>query len=135
MRQFLALAVIIILFSACTRDNKTTDTGTKKDSTRQNNTGKNTATDPQNAGDTKSSNTKDTIISSLINVEYGISRLPPTLKGYNGSIIAMAKWEDKLGANVLFVTETEVQTKGDNRSKELYAYHYNITDKENKLIL
>lgn len=72
--------------------------------------------------------------SSLTNIEYGISKLPPTLKGYKGEIIAMAKWEDKLGANVLFVTETKEISDGGNLSKELYAYHYTITDKENGLI-
>ncbi len=133
MRQFLALAAMIILFSACNKDNKTTDTVTKKDSSSQNNTNKNTNADPQNAGDTKTP-AADISGSSLTNVEYGISKLPPSLKGYEGNIVAMAKWEDKLGANVLFVTETDLQAKGDNHSKELYAHHYTITDKENKLV-
>jgi hypothetical protein len=133
MKLLFALFVSLAVFTGCGK-NKTDDSATKKDSTTQN-TNSNTTT-PQNAGDTK--NPVDTSnsgsSSSLINIEYGVSALPPTLKGYNGSIVAMAKWEDKLGANVLFLTETEEQSKDDNRSKELFAYHYTITDKENKLV-
>jgi hypothetical protein len=135
MKLLFALFVSLAIFTACGKNNKTNYSGMKKDSTTQSTGG--STTDPQNAEDTKSpaADTSDPgASSSLTNVEYGVSTLPPTLKGYNGSIVAMAKWEDKLGANVLFVTETEEQSKDDNRSKELYAYHYTITDKENKLV-
>lgn len=60
-------------------------------------------------------------------VQYAISKIPGEIK-YQGSVIAMAKWEDKLGENLLFVTETAENSNEDTRSKELYGYHYILND-------
>lgn len=62
------------------------------------------------------------------NVQYAITGIPGEIK-YQGTIIAMAKWKDALGDNVVFVTETSEVTSEDSRSKELFGYHY-IIDKD-----
>lgn len=129
MKNYFFILIALSFFFSCGKkeDVKTSSPG--KDTTASQKQVAETKTDTtnQNPGETNTN-------TSLSNIEYGISKLPPTLTGYAGEIVAMAKWEDKLGANVLFVTETKEVWKGDNRSKELYGYHYTITDKENKQI-
>ncbi len=61
--------------------------------------------------------------SDLGYIQYGISKVPDGIK-YSGSVIAMAKWDDRLGSNILIVTETAENSNEDNRSKELFGYHY-----------
>src|ERR1051325_3350403 len=60
-----------------------------------------------------------------------VSTLPDDIK-YEGKIVAGAKWEDRLGANALIITETKMKTSGEKRSKELYAYHFIIDGKNNR---
>ena len=56
-------------------------------------------------------------------VKYGIGKVPDDIK-YSGSVVAMTKWDDKLGSNILFITETSENSNEDTRSKELFGYHY-----------
>ena len=118
MRQFLALAFVVIIISACNKDNRTTDTGSKKDSSTQNNQNSQqniTNTTPQNAGDNKD---------ALTGITYDAGKLPPGIK-YDGKIVASAKWTDNNGENYIIVTETEEKNQNaDNRMKELFAYQY-----------
>ena len=65
-------------------------------------------------------------------VQYTISKIPEEIK-YQGTIIAMAKWKDALGDNVVFVTETAETSNEDTRSKELYGYHYILNDDTGQL--
>lgn len=65
------------------------------------------------------------------NIEYGIKIIPSEIS-YSGTPVAMVTWEDKSGNNLLFVTETEEKFKRDERTKELYAYHYFTGATENK---
>ncbi len=60
-------------------------------------------------------------------VQYSISKIPGDIQ-YKGSVTAMAKWEDKLGENLLFVTETAENSNEETRSKELYGYHFILND-------
>ncbi|HEY3250466.1 MAG TPA: hypothetical protein VGK25_05055 [Ignavibacteria bacterium] len=123
------LLLVLTLISGCSKVQKKPETSeTKKDTTSQ--IQSSTSTVPQGAND-NNEQTKP----ALINVEYGISKLPTGLSGYEGKIMAMAKWEDKLGANVVFITETSEKYSGDdNRHKELYGYHYITSDDANKLL-
>jgi hypothetical protein len=130
MKLLPVLLITLVIALGCNKEQKSTRSEeNKKDTiTNQQNTSQ-TKTDPQNASNTDGQNNS----SILTNIEYGISKLPPTLKDYEGKIVAMAKWDDKLGANALFITETE-EKGGESRHKELYGYHYIINDKENKLV-
>jgi hypothetical protein len=56
-------------------------------------------------------------------IKYGIGKVPDDIK-YSGSVVAMTKWDDKLGSNILFITETSENSNEDTRSKELFGYHY-----------
>lgn len=67
--------------------------------------------------------------SDLGYIQYGISKIPEGIK-YSGSVTAMAKWDDKLGSNILFITETAENSNEDNRSKELFGYHYILENSE-----
>lgn len=126
--KLILIILLAIFLSACTREKKNADmTESKKDSLAQQKDKTETKTEKGVKDSTE-------ISSSLSNIEYGVSSLPPNLTGYKGKIVAMAKWEDNMGANVLFITETEERSSGKNRSKELFGYHYTITGKENKLI-
>jgi len=128
MKLLSILLITFILASGCNKEQKINKSEEqKKDSsklTQQNNSQVNA---PGNSGSGESKSV------ALANIEYGISKLPKALKDYEGNIVAMAKWDDKLGANVLFITETDVKGS-DMRHKELYGYHYLLTDKENKLV-
>jgi len=127
--KILLIILLLIFILACSKEQKTTPDA-KKDSVPEKPKAEQiTKTALQNAG---SDSTKPE--SSISKIEYGISKLPATLTGYQGKIVAMAKWEDKTGANVVLITETEEKTNGDERSKELFGYQYIITDKENKLV-
>jgi hypothetical protein len=128
MKLIIIMLAAFLILSGCSKEQKTT-TETKKDTSSSQQNNKQTQTDPQNANNT-GGNSGST---GLVNVEYGISKLPAGLKNYEGKIVAMAKWEDKTGANLIFITETE-ERGGEERHKELYGYHYIITDDENKLV-
>ena len=128
MKLLIIILAVFILASGCNKEQKTAIEN-KKDTTAATQNNNQTQTDPQNANNTGG----NTGSASLTNIEYGISKLPPGLKDYDGKIVAMAKWEDKMGSNVIFITETE-ERGGEERHKELYGYHYIITDNENKLV-
>ncbi|MBK8552395.1 MAG: hypothetical protein IPL53_15535 [Ignavibacteria bacterium] len=66
-------------------------------------------------------------------IQYGIMTVPPEMK-YAGSVVVMAQWKDRSGSNVLFITETAENSNEDNRSKELFGYHY-VTDDEGSRLL
>lgn len=129
MKQFLALLFVVVIFSACNKDNKLTDTGSKKDSSSQNtqrnqNSPQNTTNaTPQNAGDNKD---------ALTGITYDTGKLPPGIK-YDGKIVASAKWTDNNGENYIIVTETEEKNQNaDNRMKEMFAYQYTVNGDELK---
>jgi hypothetical protein len=63
------------------------------------------------------------IATDLGYIKYGIGKVPEDIN-YQGSVVAMAKWDDKLGSNIVFITETAENSNEDTRSKELYGYHY-----------
>lgn len=77
----------------------------------------------------ESSETKQTA-TDLGYIKYGIGKVPEDIN-YQGSVVAMAKWDDKLGSNIVFITETAENSNEDNRSKELYGYHYLTDNSEN----
>lgn len=130
MKLLSVLLITFIIAAGCNKGQRNNTAGENKRDTvssRQDNS--QTKTDPQSANNNDAGSNS----SGLTNIEYGISKLPPALKDYDGNVVAMAKWEDKLGTNVLFITETE-ERGGENRHKELYGYHYIISNKENKLV-
>jgi len=130
MKLISVLLLALVLLFGCNKEQKNSTTEeTKKDSTTAQQKNAQTKSDPQNASNPDGQNNAP----AISKIEYGISKLPSSLKDYEGKIVAMAKWEDKLGANVLFITETE-EKGGENRHKELYGYHYLMSDKENKQV-
>lgn len=81
----------------------------------------------------KAENTSANDIKPISYVQYAISNVPDEIK-YQGSVVAMAKWKDKLGENLVFVTETSEKSTEDSRSKELFGYHYvNSRNEEEQL--
>jgi hypothetical protein len=128
MKLITILLAVIIIASGCNREQKSSHSDEqKKDSsklTQQNNSQVN-AQGNGSSGESQSSGIK--------NIEYGISKMPSLLKDYDGKIVAMAKWDDNMGSNVVFITETEVKG-GEYRHKELYGYHYITSNDEYKLI-
>lgn len=83
--------------------------------------------------DTIEKNDSKQIATDLGYIKYGISKVPEGIQ-YSGSVVAMAQWDDKLGSNILFVTETSENSNEDTRSKELFGYHY-ITDNSENVLL
>ena len=66
-------------------------------------------------------------------IKYGKGNIPDDIK-YSGSVVAKAEWKDRLGSNILFITETSENSNEDTRSKELFGYHY-ITDNSGNIQL
>src|SRR4030095_6986691 len=124
------LLFFFIFISGCTKEQRKPETSDTKKDTTSKNIQKSTNTTPQGAGDETSNKNP-----SLKDVDYTISKVPSDITDYEGKIVAMAKWNDKLGDNILFITETEVKSSGgDNRHKELLVYHYITSRNENKLL-
>ena len=125
MKLLLTLLVTAVIFTSCGKkdDVKTTDSQ-KKDSTTQTKTETTTKTDT--AG-------KNNSAGGIKNISYEPGKLPASVK-YDGKIVAGARWEDKNGQNVLIVCETEIRSKGDERSKELFAYQYVINGEDAKML-
>lgn len=109
--------------------------GCKKDSAKvsEKNSDAGTASENADHGSDKilAENNSTNDIKPIGYVQYAISAIPGDIK-YQGSVIAMAKWKDKLGENILFVTETAERSTEDTRSKELFGYHYIVSDDETK---
>lgn len=123
---FTLLAVSIIFFSCGKKDEIKNTDNQKKDTTTQTKT------------ETKSNSTGTTepgesLSEGIKNLVYEPGKIPPSVK-YDGKIVAGAKWEDKNGQNLLIVCETEVKSKGDERSKELFAYQYIINGEDSKML-
>ena len=125
MKLLLTLLVTAVLFASCGKkdDVKTTDSQ-KKDSTTQ------TKTETTKKTDTAGKNNS---AGGIKNISYEPGKLPASVK-YEGKIFAGARWEDKNGQNVLIVCETEIRSKGDERSKELFAYQYIINGEDAKML-
>lgn len=112
-----ACVLALLIITGCSKENKQTDTETKKDA-RQNTTETNTITTPQNASD------KNSPAGEIKNLSYELTKLPAGVK-YEGKVVAGAKWEDDNGQNIFLVTETEIKNQDtDNRMKELFGYQY-----------
>ncbi len=125
MKLLLTLLVTAVIFTSCGKkdDVKTTDSQ-KKDSTTQTKTETTTKTDTTG---------KNNSAGGIKNISYEPGKLPASVK-YEGKIVAGARWEDKNGQNVLIVCETEIRSKGDERSKELFAYQYIINGEDAKML-
>lgn len=127
MKIITTLFISVLLFSSCGKKDELKKTDNqKKDSVSQ------TKTDTKiNSNDTNK--TTGSLSEEIKNLVYETGKIPPTVK-YDGKIVAGAKWEDKNGLNLLIVCETDVKSKGDERSKELFAYQY-ILDGDNAKML
>jgi hypothetical protein len=93
--KIIILLLTLSYLSGCNKEKKPgqqnqKDTLSNTQSTSNSNT-------PQGADD-KHSETQ----SSLSNIEYGINKLPADLKNYEGKIVEMAKWEDKLEQHSIY---------------------------------
>lgn len=127
MKILFTLLVSAFIFFSCGKKDEIKNTDTQK---------KDTIT--QTKTDTKT-NTADTnkpgesLSEGIKNLVYEPGKIPASVK-YDGKIISGARWDDKNGLNLLIVCETEIKSKGDERSKELFAYQY-ILDGENARML
>ena len=132
METFLILSVL--LFFGCSKGTrKSAEESVKplnKESTEES-TAQKTAADLRK--DSLDENDTKQIATDLGYIKYGIDKVPEDIK-YQGSVVAMAKWEDKLGSNVLFITETAEKSNEDSRSKELFGYHYISDHTESSLL-
>lgn len=109
----------------------------KKDEVKNNDTQKKDTT-TQTKSDTKTNQTDTTkpgesLNNGIKNLVYETGKIPSSVK-YDGKIVAGARWEDKNGQNLLIVCETEIRSKGDERSKELFAYQYVINGEDSKML-
>lgn len=125
MKILLTLLITTAIFTSCGKkdDVKTTDTP-KKDSNTQTKTETTTKTDTLG---------KNNSAGGIKNISYEPGKLPESVK-YEGKIVAGARWEDKNGQNVLIICETEISSKGDERTKELFAYQYIINGEDSKML-
>ncbi len=115
MKILTALFIAAIIFASCgKKDDVYTYDTQKKD------TASHVKTESTTKTDTSQKKTSD---DGIKNLTYETGKLPVSVK-YDGKIVGGAKWEDNNGQNVLIVCETDEKTKGDNRSKELFAYQY-----------
>lgn len=123
MKLLFAAILSVVIFSSCTKESRSPDSQSKKDTTTQKST-TGTNTNSQNARDNKTE-TAGTSSGELKNLSYEPGKLPAGVK-YEGKVVAGARWEDNNGQNVIIVTETEEKASRDERSKELFAYQYII---------
>jgi hypothetical protein len=124
MRNIFYFLLIIFLVS-CNKESRTPETDTKKDD-KSNKEAK--PLEPQNAAD------EETKKDEIKNLTYEVTKAPAVIK-YDGKIVASAKWEDKMGENIVLITETSEKTQsGDNRMKELFGYHYILNGGDAKLL-
>ncbi|MEO8535782.1 MAG: hypothetical protein ABI441_18645 [Flavobacterium sp.] len=75
--------------------------------------------------------------SVILPKKLDLNKIPKEIK-YKGKVKNAISWKDKLGENIVLLTETgEFTTKNseseDSRDAELYAYHYIISEKIPKL--
>lgn len=116
------LLVLVLLFSSCKKEvkQKSAESGGEDKTEKKFETSNPAPSEPTKPpADSTVTNNSD----GLNSVKHGIIALSPEVK-YSGSIKSMVKWNDKLGSNILFISETEEKWSGDVRSKQLYAYHY-----------
>lgn len=121
MKTFLFIS--ILFFFGCGKDSKKSPEESAMPSVKE------SAAEKINSGiskDTIEKNNTNQISTDLGYIKYGISKVPESIQ-YSGSVVAMAQWDDKLGSNIVFITESAEISNEDTRSKELYGYHY-ITD-------
>jgi hypothetical protein len=128
MKLIIVLLAAIIIALGCNRDQKSSQSEEQKKDSSKLSQQNNLQVNAQGNGSSGESNS-----SGIKNIEFGISKLSRSIIDYEGTIVAMAKWDDKMGSNVLLVTETEMKG-GEFRHKELYGYHYITTNDEYKLI-
>lgn len=127
MKHFLIMS--LLFFFACGKE-----TGKPAAQNSKANIEENTADKTGSASDiTDDSVFVDNSQRDIGHVQYGIMRVPSDMK-YTGSVVAMAQWKDRSGSNILFITETAENSNEDNRSKELFGYHYVTDDEGNRLL-
>jgi len=118
------LLIIFILFcSGCSKSSKKSADQSMMTSAKET-TAEKTFSDT--GKDSIANNTTGENSTDLGYIKYGRGNVPDDIK-YSGSVVAKAEWKDRLGSNILFITETNENSNEDTRSKELFGYHY-ITD-------
>lgn len=127
MRYITTLLIASFIFFSCGKKDEVKNTETqKKDTTSQ------TKTDiKSNSADTTKPG--ESLSEGIKNLVYETGKIPAAVK-YDGKIVSGAKWEDKNGQNLLIVCETEIKSKGDERSKELFAYQYILSGDDAKML-
>ena len=112
MRKLIAILIIIVLFFGCKQDNKQLEINSEK---RTENRGEIGEIEP-------------TKIDSL--------ELPKSIQ-YNGFIKNAIRWDDKLGKNIVILTETGIfrsekikHESEDSNDAALYGYHFIIKNNE-----
>jgi len=120
------MAVTFIFFSCGKKDEVKNNDIQKKDTTTQ--TKSDTKLNP-----TDTTKPGESLNEGIKNLAYATGKIPASIK-YDGKIVSGARWEDKNGQNVLIICETEISSKGDERSKELFAYQYIINGEDAKML-
>ncbi len=131
MKIFLLLPFILffLLFFACSKETKFSGSETTHSSV----SGINGSGQDSNLKNLKSltDSVGKTNEVNFGNIDYRISEVPPGLK-YIGKVVAMAKWKDKSGNNLLFISVTDVKSEGVVKDNKLFAYHYILHVQKNK---
>ncbi len=117
--------LIFILFTGCGNETRKPESAAppsvKKDTVKAN-------TNSESRKDSLSPEVSNKSDGKLKKISYAIAGIPPDIK-YSGSVVAMSNWDDRLGHNLLFITETkEITSDNEFRYKELYGYHYVMRD-------
>lgn len=127
MKYTLITIIFLFIFSSCSKKKELkTSEETKKDTSLA----EIKQVSPPQQADSNQTEIKSIGIKNLV---YETSDIPKSVK-YSGKIVGGAKWEDKNGFNVLIICETDETEKGDERSKELFAYQYIIEGENAKLL-
>jgi hypothetical protein len=121
------IILLAVFLSGCSKESK------KPAADNSSSTGKDSTADLSNqAADTSSELLHENGERSNVGyVRYSVSKIPSSVI-YKGSVLAMAQWDDKLGSNIVFITETAENSNEDSRSKELFAYHVVKRDSDYK---
>lgn len=131
MKISITLFVLIFIISTgCSKTDKNSQNSELKSDQKTEQKTDQTKSVPD-AGDKNKIDTTKT--PSIEGLTYDIGSDARDLK-YDGKISAGAKWKDKNGTNILILTVTEIKTKGDKRSAEIFAYNYIVDGGSNKLL-
>jgi hypothetical protein len=122
MDKIIYIMIVLIFAAGCTKKDTSIEKIEKEDTTMQSKEPEDIMISEEKISNDAYAKNK-TESNTLKDIEYNLRDIPAGIK-FTGSMRSGVKWTDKNGENIIVISETDENRKGDFALKELYGYQF-----------